>query len=124
MKRGRGKIWTEVPIRIMRLAPNVFARSSGFYSFGNTRPEVETARLFYAVLVEGHRYEHSVADRKNRLRLNVSCCDSWCCAVRLELNGMGCARIVGHFAIIVREAISQCRDHKRGRSSVAEERGL
>jgi hypothetical protein len=104
--------------------PNVFARSSGFYLFGNTRLGEETARLFYAVLVEGHTDEPSVAHRKNRLRSSVFSCDSCRSAVRLELKRLEHVRMIGRFAINIREAISQCRVHKRGRTSIAEAREL
>lgn len=113
-----------MPVRITRLAPNVFVRSSGFYLFGHTRFGEETARLFYAVLAEGHTCERSVAHRKNRLRLIVTCCDPCCCAVRRELIGLGRVRMVGCFAINVCKAISQCRIRRRGRASIAEEREL
>jgi hypothetical protein len=92
-----------------------------FLPFWDTRLRVEAPRLFFAVLVKGHTYEHSVAHRKNGLRLIVFCCDLYRCAVRLELNGLGaCAN--GRTLRNFREAISQCRVHKRGRTSIAEER--
>lgn len=111
-------------IQITRLVPNVFARSSGFYLCGHTRLREETARLCHAVLVEGRACEQSVAHRKNRLRLIVSCCDSCCCAATRGLIGLGRVRMVGRFAINVRKAISQCRIRRRGRTSIAEEREL
>ena len=76
MRRGPVKIWTEVPIQVTRLMPSVFARPSGFYLYGTTHLGEETARLSYAVLVERHACEHSVAHRKNRLRLSEFCRNS------------------------------------------------
>lgn len=82
-------MWTEVPIRITRLVPNVFARLSGFYLCGTTRLKEETARLSHAVSVERHACEHSVAHLKKSAKVECVLLRFVSRAVRFELNGLG-----------------------------------